>query len=377
MLRKFKVKYFAGFDNEIVLDLSNPKNYEFKPQCVSPDGTIRTAVIHGINGVGKSNLGLAIFDIFKNLTDFQFFSDLYPPYLCANRPDDIEAAEFEYIFRFENQTVVYSYAKRSLNEFVRERLTIDDETVIDFDRSEGNTRFITLLPGSETLNNSLDISSMSVLKYVYRNTQRPETSQNRAFNAMFEFVEHMLFYKHLDIKAYISEPPTSNNLMLEIIEAGALKKFETFLRNSGIKANLRVVGRGDQRQIVNVYKRETLPLLEVISTGTAALMLFFCWYLRIVRGGVTLLFIDEFDAFYHFKLSRNIITLLRDTPGIQFILTSHNPATITNSLLRPDCYFLMDRSGVSSLPSRTPKDLREAHNIEKMYKAAAFSSDLD
>ena len=344
---------------------------------MSSDGTIRAAVIHGINGVGKSNLGLAIFDIFKNLTDFQVDLSLYPPYLCANRPQEVEVAVFEYTFNLEQSEVIYSYAKHSLSEFVSEKLTIDGETVVDFNRSDGNTRFTTLLSGTESLNKDLDIQSMSVLKYIYRNTVRPDTPQNRAFNELFTFVEHMLFYKCLDYRAFISEPPTNNNLELEIIQANAVTKFEDFLRNSGINTNLEVVGSGDQRHIVNIYDREILPITDVMSTGTNALMLFFCWYLRIIRGGVSLLFIDEFDAFYHFSLSRNIIALLRDTLGIQFILTTHNPATISTSLLRPDCYFIMDHSGLSSLTARTPKELREAHNIEKMYKADAFNLTKD
>ena len=92
------------------------------------------------------------------------------------------------------------------------------------------------------------------------------------------------------------------------------------------------------------------------------------------QAQVLLLFFDEFDAFYHHDLSRMIIEKLKDT-GIQFILTTHNTSIITNDLLRPDCYFLMNKKKIQSLSQSTEKELREAHNIEKMYKAGAFNVD--
>ena len=54
------------------------------------------------------------------------------------------------------------------------------------------------------------------------------------------------------------------------------------------------------------------------------------------------------------------------------MLTTHNTSIITNDLLRPDCYFLMSKHSIRSLSKSTSKELREAHNIEKMYKAGSF-----
>ena len=38
----------------------------------------------------------------------------------------------------------------------------------------------------------------------------------------------------------------------------------------------------------------------------------------------------------------------------------------------PDSYFLMSKKQIRSLSKSTAKELREAHNIEKMYKAGSF-----
>ena len=101
--------------------------------------------------------------------------------------------------------------------------------------------------------------------------------------------------------------------------------------------------------------------------------MFYFWLQRLrEEEKVSFLFIDEFDAFYHHELSAFLVNELKKT-GIQFILTTHNTSIIINDLLRPDCYFLIYKESIKSLAKCTSKELREAHNIEKMYKAGLFN----
>jgi AAA15 family ATPase/GTPase len=90
------------------------------------------------------------------------------------------------------------------------------------------------------------------------------------------------------------------------------------------------------------------------------------------NNSCSFLFLDEFDAFYHHSLSKAIIERLKEVSNTQVILTTHNTSIISNDLLRPDCYFLMYEDGIKSLSNSTAKELREAHNIEKMYRAGSF-----
>jgi len=101
--------------------------------------------------------------------------------------------------------------------------------------------------------------------------------------------------------------------------------------------------------------------------------LFYVWFQDIrEKGKVSFLFIDEFDAFYHFELSKLIVEELKKT-DVQFMLTTHNTSIMTNDLLRPDCYFIMNKEHIVSLADATDKELREAHNLEKIYKSNGFS----
>ena len=120
------------------------------------------------------------------------------------------------------------------------------------------------------------------------------------------------------------------------------------------------------------FENKSIPFWDIASTGTESLALFYLWFQDIrEQGKVSFLFVDEFDAFYHFELSKLIVEELKNTQ-VQFVLTTHNTSIMTNDLLRPDCYFLMDKRSIVSLANATDKELREAHNLEKIYKSNGF-----
>lgn len=62
MLTKFAVTNYRGFKEKIEWDLSHPSNYSFNSNAIRKD-IVKNGIIYGRNGSGKSNLGLAIFDI--------------------------------------------------------------------------------------------------------------------------------------------------------------------------------------------------------------------------------------------------------------------------------------------------------------------------
>ena len=67
MLKRFEVENFKGFKNPLVMDFT-AREYEFNKNLIV-NGIVNKAIVYGKNGVGKSCLGIAIFDIVWHLTD--------------------------------------------------------------------------------------------------------------------------------------------------------------------------------------------------------------------------------------------------------------------------------------------------------------------
>ena len=84
------------------------------------------------------------------------------------------------------------------------------------------------------------------------------------------------------------------------------------------------------------------------------------------------LFIDEFDAFYHFEMSRKILQMVNKFECQSFV-TTHNTSLIDNEFMRPDCYFLIGNGAIKALSEATELDIRENNNLEKMYRNGAFA----
>ena len=98
-------------------------------------------------------------------------------------------------------------------------------------------------------------------------------------------------------------------------------------------------------------------------------MLLYYWLKQMTKA--SFVFIDEFDAFYHFRLSYEVCKTLFSLP-CQAFTSSHNTYLMTNDLLRPDCNFILQDNKIKPLSDCTQKELRFGHNIEKMFRGNAF-----
>ena len=82
-------------------------------------------------------------------------------------------------------------------------------------------------------------------------------------------------------------------------------------------------------------------------------------------------FIDEFDAFYHHELSYKICKRLFEGNN-QVFVTTHDTFLLSNDLLRPDCFFILRNNEIKAICDLTDKELRFAHNLEKLYRGGTF-----
>jgi AAA15 family ATPase/GTPase len=368
MLRKFKVSNFKSFEKDFELDLTNVNGYEFNKNSIK-NGIVNNAIIYGQNGVGKSNLALALFDIIEHLTDKQRNEIVYKNYLNAYCDSDL--ASFYYEFLIGSKIVIYEYKKSDYKTLVYEKFKIDDYEYIFFDRSKSSNAVI-LFKGAETLKTEIDNPELSILKYIKNNTELDHNEINSVFFSFFIFIEQMLYFRSLNDRFFLGFDVGGKHVLEDIVKKNNVEDFQNFLNISGIECKLSVVEELGKNSIAFNFDGKQLPFNEIASTGTSALALFYFWYQNIQETSkISFVFIDEFDAFYHHSLSTIIVEKLKST-GIQFVLTTHNTSIMTNDLLRPDCYFTMTKKQIRSFSNSTQKELREAHNIEKLYKAGSF-----
>ena len=375
MLRTFKVSGFRNFHEEMVLNLAEPKSYAFSPESIE-NGIVKNAIIYGPNGCGKTNLGKALFDIKTHLSDDRIDTLYQANYISGDSKKNL--AEFEYVFQFDETQVRYAYGKKSVKELVYETLFIDGNCVLSIDRRK-SSYFESTLKGTESLRKEVKNPEISIIKYVSNNTVFSEDSP---FLKLVRFVELMILDRVIrpsiskEVSAYadlIMDPEIK-------FEGFDVKEFERFLNKMGIDCTLDMIETGinEEKRLVFEFKNKKVDFLSAASTGTIGLTDFYFHFMRLklhtkmFRESTPFIFVDEFDAFYHHELSREIVRLLKKE-GFQFVLTTHNTSLMTNDLLRPDCYFVMSEKEIKPFSERTRKELRKAHNIEKMYRAGAFN----
>lgn len=108
MLKKFTVENFKVFQNKLTLAFQ-ADNYDFNPEVIE-NNCISNGIIYGVNSSGKSNLGLALFDIIIHLTERQKLMHSYDFYLNMSNSNSV--ANFEYEFIFDGPDFVYKYSKK-------------------------------------------------------------------------------------------------------------------------------------------------------------------------------------------------------------------------------------------------------------------------
>lgn len=382
MLVQVALKNFRNFEDWFVFDLQTAKNYEFNAFAVDKN-IVKHAMIYGQNGGGKSNLGLGILDItchLNDMTNASTFSGLNDNYHNANSGSDL--AEFKYTFDFDGTKVVYAYGKNNASHTVYERLDINGKTYIDIDRRKSDLADIQF-KGTENLKKDLSSNgSISALKYLNANALLDPTPEAKAFENLMQFVKGMVFFRTLSKRSeHHGVIVETTRLSKEIIDAGKLNDFEQFLNASGVECELTQAGaKGDER-IEFVFNGKNVEFSLVASSGTQSLGVFYYWWLKLQTGELTFAYIDEFDAFYHHALAKQIVKKL-STLDCQTVLTTHNTGIMSNDLLRPDCYFEVRGNKGSNAKSKkqqkkpgmypffelVDKELRKAHNLEKIYK---------
>ena len=121
---------------------------------------------------------------------------------------------------------------------------------------------------------------------------------------------------------------------------------------------------------IYLQHKKSIDFITSISSGTKALVKLFIWLRNIEK--LAFLYIDEFDAFYHYELSEKIIKMLENINNCQTVTTTHNTSLLSNRIMRPDCFFILNTERLTSIVNSTDRELREGHNLEKLYRSGEF-----
>lgn len=368
MLKSFAVENYRGFKDRIEMDLSRVSRYAFHSEYIQ-NGLISKCMLFGRNGCGKTNFGLALFDIVSVLTDYQTDDKQKDAFGFLNGDSDLEYATFTYVFADGGEDIVYEYRKSSPDIIIYERMEAGGRLI--FRRNGDDADYSGLAyAGASDLRIDVRDGPLSVLRFISSNTDQLEGSP---VSKVVDFVKGMLYVRSVqDGNTYIGLTRGSEQIQDYIVHNGYTEDFNNVLREmADLDMDLDVVKvEGIPEQLVIRTKRKLLNFNRSASSGTKLLMLHYYW-IKHIRS-VTLLYMDEFDAYYHFELAEKMMLHLSADPGFQCVFTSHNTSLVSNRILRPDCYLQMDSRGIRSVSDLTDREIREGNNLEKLLRGGEF-----
>ena len=362
MIKRFSVTNFKNFRDTCTLDLSRIRDYSFNAHLIK-NNLVNKALLYGKNGSGKSNLGFALMDITTHLTD-----NLRNPanYLFSLNGDCAsKTMRFRYEFDFNGKEVVYEYEKNENMVLMEERIYVSDELVFSYDYS--SNRMDNHLPELDGLNRQALLTrnmNNSVIKSIYGfSANLPEDSPIRLIN---EFASGMLWFRSQGSYEFMGTTNTIENVDQYLAsDPEVLKGLQSFLSDCGLSYELHAISDISGKRVYAHFANQDYPFFPIASTGTKSLCLFFYWMDK-MKEHLKFLFLDEYDAFYHFNLSQGILRRVNSNPSFQAILTTHNPYLADNAIMRPDCYLNIKNGKIRSFADSTNRIIREGNSLERM-----------
>lgn len=370
MLKKFTVKNYKNFKDEISLDFSKIAGYQFNKDCLSM-GLIGKMLIYGRNATGKTNFGRALLDIERLMYDMSRNGEKS---VLINADSRDDTAKFIYEFKFGNDEVIYKYSRFANAELCDEELSINGNVIFkcDFKNNKFDFQGLNII-SAETVNTNRyliqDNDVLSFLRWLINNTS---FSYNSVLIKLSEYVNKMDLIT-VGNNRIESSTIDYSKFFEDLKNPIHLQNFEDFLNLMGIECKLVLKELPDGQVELYFDHKKLVPFYSTASSGTLALTNL---YQKIVSKAVesSLVYLDEFDAFYHYEMAEKLISFFKTKyPKCQFIMTSHNTNLMTNKIMRPDCLFILSSRGtLTALCDATERELREGHNLEKMYISGEF-----
>lgn len=377
MLKKFTVMNYKNFKKPLTVDFSKVGGYRFNTDCVS-ENIITKLLIYGRNTTGKTNLGEAMTDIQGIMFDTrQSDNDIF-----LNADSDETTAEFTYEFEFGKDTLQYFYCLDERRVLYKEKLSVNGYNIFDIDFTTAEYDVDLKQVCAETV--VIDMYRRAIDEVRGQGIAEKQLPflrwlvNNAAFGSdsplmkLYSYVSSMR-KQSIRLTTQNRQGRSYDRFYELLAKGGNLKDFEDFLHAMGIECNLVMEMLPDGRYELYFKYHTLVPFAKNASSGTIALMNLYLFFIM-PAAEASFFYMDEFDAFYHYEMSDNVIKYIKKHyPKCQFVMTTHNTNLMSNRLMRPDCLMILSRYGtLTALCDATERELREGHNLEKMYKSGEF-----
>lgn len=386
MLKRFMLKNYKNFKNELILDLSKVAGYKFNSDCITND-TITKSIIYGRNATGKTNLGTAMGDIVDVVAGG---ARLYNPQKARIINADAEEmyVTFKYVFQFDSTIIDYMYEKNINDNLSYEKLTIDNDIIYEIRFEQEQFDVIRLEKiNAETLQIDKYISSIR-REGIELDIEQEEREQSPFLRYLLthgalapdsvlfkleDYIIRMRFYSVNQSMMFQRMPRMMVSFSDYLGEDDNLKHFEEFLNIMGVECKLLTLKTAEGHFALYFKHKKPISFFQNASSGTLSLTNFYMRYVAMARIP-SFIYMDEFDAFYHYEMAEKLVKYFKvQYPMTQMILTTHNTNLMCNQLMRPDCLFILSRDGrLTALCDATERELREGHNLEKLYIGGEF-----
>ena len=381
MLKKFQVRNYKNFRDTLTFDFGKVGGYRFNQECICDD-VIGTCIVYGRNATGKTNLGHAIGDIFDVIISNSRFRGS-EEFLNADSSESV--AQFCYEFEFDGISVVYEYSKREDGKLTIEQLLVDGKMVycLDFERRVFTDldldiigvemiqldRYVDSISSDDSeLEDS--INRLSFLRYILNNSA---IASEAVIRKLEDYVRRMRFY---GVGHQFNSAITlrENKAFVEYLaKEDNLADFQEFLNVMGISCELDLESFSDGESNLCFKHNKPIPFFGTASSGTVSLVNLYKRFVVALKRP-SFIYMDEFDAFYHYEMSEKVVQFFKHRfSQCQVVMTTHNTNLMSNQLMRPDCLFILSGEGkLTALCDATERELREGHNLEKLYIGGEF-----
>ncbi|MGE7673777.1 AAA family ATPase [Lysinibacillus sp. NPDC094403] len=368
MLKRFTISNYRIFNEPTTIDFSNVRDYKFNEECIK-DGLINKAIMYGKNAVGKTSLGQALIDVRYTILPNERRQHEDIGFLNANSNE--KSARFEYIFLIKDKEIEYIYEKTSNTTIKFESLKIDNEVLYnyDFESQEGNLENLKNHSELKHLNFDEWDNEITILRYILTNSKLNDLI---ILKELSNFIEGMAILKPSDNIVQFRGPKfIGNGLIRTIIDSGLVEDFEKFLNECGLNISLKIDITPEGEKLLYFDHKRPIEFISNASSGTKALTPMYLIIKNLSK--IKFLFIDEFDANFHFELAEKMLHELKEQSDCQILVTTHNTDLMNNKFMRPDCYLLMMPNKIISVADATLRELRQGHNLEKLYQSGEFN----